>query len=108
GYEEEVRVVKNIKSNNSSRYSNSKFKNEAGNWNQVTVMGRPLYCLSIPKESIVEIFLGCASYSNVTRLGVAENFYTKTRQEWQMNGANVQLVRRKEGTWKLEISEHII
>ena len=61
GYEEEVRVVKNIKGNDSSRYSTSKFENEAGNWNQVTVMGRPLYCLSIPKESIVEIFLGCAS-----------------------------------------------
>jgi len=108
GYEEEVRVVKNIKGNKRSRYSTSKFENEAGDWSQVTVMGRPLYCLSIPKESIVEIYLGCASYSNVTRLDVEENFYTKTRKKWKENGANVQLVRRKEGTWKLEVSDYII
>ena len=108
GYEEEVRVVKNIKGNNRSRYSTSKFENEAGTWNQVTVMGRPLYCLSIPKESIVEIYMGCASYSNVTRLDVEESVYIKTRKEWKINGADVQLVRRKEGTWELEFSDYII
>ncbi|MEP4098937.1 DUF2971 domain-containing protein, partial [Paraglaciecola sp.] len=46
GYEEEVRVVKNIRSFKGSRYSESKFRNDAGNWNQLTVLGRPLYCLS--------------------------------------------------------------
>jgi hypothetical protein len=106
GYEEEVRVVKNIKGNKSTRYSASEFENEAGKWNQITVIGRPLYCLSLPEESIVEAYFGCASYSNVTRLGVEQDFYNKTRKEWQVNGVNVQLVRRKEGTWNLEVSDY--
>ncbi|MEZ9043201.1 MULTISPECIES: DUF2971 domain-containing protein [unclassified Vibrio] len=108
GYEEEVRVVKNIKGNKHSRYSVSEFENLAGKWNQVIVSGRPLYCLSIPKESIVEAYLGCASYSNVTRLALEEEFYINTCNKWKSNGVDVQLVRRKEGTWSLELSNHII
>lgn len=109
GYEEEVRVVKNIKNGGGiSRYSNGEFENNSGCWSQIQVTGRPLYCLSIPKESIVEAYLGCASYSNVTRLGVEEDFYTKIRKDWQAQGIDVQLVRRQEGTWKLEVSDYII
>ena len=108
GYEEEVRVVKYIGGHNGSRYSEGQFENKAGKWNQVIVLGRPLYCLSIPKKSIVEVYLGCASYSNVTRLDVDKKFYSETRKKWKLNGANVQLVRRKEETWKLEISDHIV
>lgn len=108
GYEEEVRVVKNISGSHKSRYSKCEFENEAGIWNQVPVLGRPLYCLSIPKDSIVEAYLGCATYSNVTRLGVDEEHYLKARIAWHLSGVNVQFVRRKEGTWNLEVSDQTI
>ncbi|MCU8102941.1 DUF2971 domain-containing protein, partial [Vibrio vulnificus] len=107
-YEEEVRVVKNINGSLKSRYSACEFENESGKWNQVTILGRPLYCLSIPKESIVEAYLGCSSYSNVTRLGMNEDDYLNTRKAWQSSGVNVQLVRRKEGAWSLEVSDYKI
>lgn len=68
-------------------------------------MGRPLYCLSIPKESIVEVYLGCASYRNVSHLGIEESLYINTRKEWQLSGAKVQIVHRKEGSWSLEVSD---
>ncbi|MFV8458798.1 DUF2971 domain-containing protein [Vibrio owensii] len=108
GYEEEVRVVKNINGSQKSRYSAYEFENEAGKWNQVTILGRPLYCLSIPKESIVEAYLGCSSYTNVTRLGMNKDDYLNIRKVWQSSGVNVQLVRRKEGTWNLEVSDYKI
>ncbi|WP_172379485.1 DUF2971 domain-containing protein [Vibrio sp. Vb339] len=108
GYEEEVRVVKNINGSQKSRDSTCEFENEAGTWNQVKIFGRPLYCLSIPKESIVEAYLGCATNSNVTRLGMNSDDYLNARKAWQSSGVNVQLVRRKEGTWNLEVSDYKI
>ncbi|OLQ74639.1 hypothetical protein BIT28_12415 [Photobacterium proteolyticum] len=109
GYEEEVRVIKNIRNpQDNSRYSDSNFANESGDWSQIQVYGRPLYCLSIPAESIVEAYLGCSSYSNVTRLGLDKELYINTRKEWKSQGINVQLVRRCEGSWKLELSDHKI
>ena len=108
GYEEEVRVIKNINGSQKSRYSACEFENEAGKWNQLIILGRPLYCLSIPKESIVEAYLGCSSYSNVTRLGMNEDHYLNIHKTWQSSGVNVQLVRRKEGSWSLEVSDYKI
>lgn len=105
-YEEEVRVVKYIKSPVSS---SKKFKNNAGDWNQLEIEGRPLYCLSIPPESIVEVYLGCDAYKNVIRLNVLDqDEFVKKREEWKDKGINVQLVRKEANNWKLELSDYKI
>lgn len=108
GYEEEVRVVKNIRAANLSRYKNASFSNSSGVWNQVQISGRPLYCLDLPENSIVEAYLGCSSYSNVTRLGVSEEEYLNTREGWKKSGINTRLVKRSESSWNLEVSDHEI
>jgi hypothetical protein len=71
GNEEEVRVVKNIKSPFVGYYEKGRFKNSAGEWDKIIIpkLGRPIYCLSIPSDSIREIFMGENVYENVSRLG---------------------------------------
>lgn len=108
GYEEEVRVVKNIRAANVSRYKNESFSNSSGDWNQVQISGRPLFCLDLPEKSIVEAYLGCSSYSNVTRLGVGEEEYLSTRKGWKNSGINTRLVKRSKSSWNLELSDHEI
>lgn len=106
GYEEEIRVVKKIRSDQlTTRYNNSKFSTASGDWEKIQVYGRPLYCLSIPSESIVEAYLGCSTYSNVSRLGLEQSAYTNTRNKWKSQGINVHIVRRKDNSWKLEVSD---
>ncbi len=110
GYEEEVRVVKNIKTRGISRFSENplEFSNSCGSWKQIQIYGRPLYCLNLPKGAIVEAYLGCSSYSNVSRLGLSEEEYVNTRESWKQSGINTQLVRRCKASWNLEVSDHKI
>lgn len=54
-YEEEVRIVKNIAHLPFSYHFNEGRYKE---WSKITVFGRPLYCLDIPKKSIKEIYIG--------------------------------------------------
>lgn len=106
GYEEEVRVVKNIVNpkNAGSRYEKYGFSNSAGNWYQIQHQGRPVYCLSIPRESIVEVYLGCSIFKNVTRLELKESEYLSTRKKWKSKGVDVKILQAKVNTWELECS----
>lgn len=63
-YEEEVRVVKKI-SNLGLTYHSS--KGRFGNFNIVRIEGRPLYCFSLPKGAITEVYLGKNIYKNISR-----------------------------------------
>lgn len=63
-YEEEVRVIKDIKSIPFAYHSGSGRYKE---WNKIFVSGRPLYCFDIPESSIKEIYLGRHVYKNVTK-----------------------------------------
>lgn len=63
-YEEEVRVVKDI---STLPFSYHFGKGCSNAWNKISVAGRPLYCLDIPKNSIKEIYLGRHIYKNVTK-----------------------------------------
>jgi hypothetical protein len=106
GYEEEVRVVKNIiDSEGGSRYKNYNYSNLAGDWNQIQHQGRPVFCLSIPQDSIVEAYLGCSTYKNVSRLDIGKSEYKSIKEKWKAMGVDVKAIRRKENTWELEISD---
>ncbi len=107
-YEEEVRIIKNITSPNyRSRYTINEFSNPAGKWTQIKTQGRPLYCLSIPNESIVEIYLGCSTYKNVSRLGLDEKTYSTIRHKWKEKGIDIKIIHRKPDSWQLEMSDWI-
>ncbi len=109
GYEEEVRVVKNIiDPKGGSRYKKYNYSNSVGNWNQVQHQGRPVYCLSIPQESIVEAYLGCSTYKNVSRLGLDESEYFSIRKKWKTKGVDVKVVRHKTNSWDLEVSDYVV
>jgi hypothetical protein len=106
-YEEEVRVVKNINfSRSSSRYTNFHFKNPSGDWSTVQHQGRPVYCLSIPENSIKEVYLGCATYKNVSRLGVCKEKYSQLKRKWTNEGISVFNVRQVSKSWQLESYVH--
>jgi hypothetical protein len=106
-YEEEVRVVKNINfSRSSSRYTNFRFKTPSGDWSTVQYQGRPIYCLSIPENSIKEVYLGCATYKNVTRLGVCKEKYSQLKRKWTSKGITVFNVRQVPKSWQLESYVH--
>ncbi|MCJ8321942.1 MAG: DUF2971 domain-containing protein [Colwellia sp.] len=106
-YEEEVRVVKNINCSNSlTRILDFRFENKSGTWSSIQFQGRPIYCLSIPPESIKEIYLGSSTYKNVSRLGVPEEGYSETRKSWINKGISVFNVRRIKDSWQLESYVH--
>lgn len=106
-YEEEVRVVKNINSSiSSSRYSENKFENRSGVWSLIQFQGRPIYCLSIPQESIKEIYLGCSIYKNISRLGVPKTEFLNLKSEWANLGVSVFNVRQTKDNWQLESYVH--
>lgn len=101
-YEEEIRVVKNIVSpNNCSRYATSDYVSSTGEWLKIQIQGRPLYCLSIPRESIVEAYFGCETYSNVSRLQFDKSEYDNTRKEWAEHGILTKQVHRLANSWQL-------
>jgi len=95
GYEEEVRVVKNIRSN-ISRYKSGEFSNKSGSWKQLIIEGRPLFCLQIPTNSISEVYLGTSVYKNVSRKGSTENEYVETIEKWKKKN-NKQPRRKRTG-----------
>lgn len=105
-YEEEVRIVKNINSNSSSRYSESSFENKSGAWSTIQFQGRPIYCLSIPIESVKEIYLGCSIYKNISRLGFPDQEYSEIKNEWRAKGISVFNVRQIKNNWQLESYVH--
>ena len=58
-YEEEVRVVKNIKCPNTpSGFRESTYTNAAGTWRDINIGKRKLYCLSVKEDAIKEIYFG--------------------------------------------------
>ena len=107
GYEEEVRVVKNI-SSNISRYRNGEFSNKSGNWKQLIIEGRPLFCLQIPENSITEVYLGTSVNKNVSRKGITNNEYVETIEKWENKNIKVYNCRPKVDSWDLEPFTHKI
>lgn len=64
GYEEEVRVVKDISKLPFGYHIGEGRHNE---WRKIFVSGRPLYCFDIPDNAIKEVYLGRHIYKNVSK-----------------------------------------
>ena len=102
-YEEEVRVVKNIKSEPYiSKYKEGKFENSAGKWTQVQVDGRALYCYHFPKEAVKEVYMGCNVFKNVSRAGMDQEDVFGTLSKWKDEGIEVYNCRTHYDSWDLE------
>lgn len=100
-YEEEIRIVKNIKSE-ISHYKSGEFCNRSGNWTKLIIEERPIFCLKIPKDSITEVYLGTSVYKNVIRKGLTEIEYIKTIEKWKKKNIKVYNCRPKVDSWSLE------
>lgn len=105
GYEEEVRVVKNVSGAKKSRFLDTeRFSNPSGEWTKIIIEGRPLYCLAIPAEAIVSAYLGCQTYRNISRLGMDRDEYEAIRQDWKSRGISVKVIHRCDDSWGLKVS----
>lgn len=70
GYEEEVRVVKDLKYHiGSSHDEDVEFENNSGIWvrKNIPSLGRPVFCFKLPKNSIKEVYFGRHVYRNTSR-----------------------------------------
>lgn len=98
-YEEEVRVVKEVGSLKAS-YHNS--EGEFGDFNIIRMQGRPLWCFSIPKHSIKEVYLGKNVYENISRTDtVRQGDYTALIESWQQQGIQVNHCDVDYDSWNL-------
>ncbi|WP_163340232.1 DUF2971 domain-containing protein [Desulfopila sp. IMCC35008] len=108
GHEEEVRVVKNIKSNLGYHGGGGKFTNPSGEWMKIMppTLGRPVYCLSIPDSSIVEVYLGTEVYKNVSRLGsYTREGLDEILQSWNDKGIEVLKCEVDHSSWRILASK---
>jgi len=95
-YEEEVRIVKNISVEPYIATDNYKsFKNDGGRWTKIKIGERPLYCLDIPKKSIVSVHLGQNAITglNKKRLSVVDN--------WESKGLEIYRCKADLHTWSV-------
>lgn len=105
-YEEEVRVVKNTKINNPlSKYKEGKYTNPAGDWNQIQVGGRALFCNKIPRGAFKEIHIGCNIYKNVSRAGLKEGDVFGVLSKWKKDGLSISICTPEHHTWELHTKE---
>lgn len=99
-YEEEVRVVKEVKSLKASYHSG---EGVFGDFNKITIAGRPLYCFSIPKSSIKEVYLGKNIYKNISRAAiVSQDEYALLIQSWKKQGIEVYYCECDMNSWDLK------
>lgn len=102
-YEEEVRVVKNIKDGNPlGKYGEGSFTNSSGDWNQLQIGGRALYCYKLPKTAIREIYIGCNIYKNVSRAGMSQEEVFGVLAKWKNQGLSVSICVPNYNSWDLK------
>ncbi|WP_318439296.1 DUF2971 domain-containing protein [Photobacterium leiognathi] len=70
GYEEEVRVVKDLKYHlGSSHDEDFEFENNSGTWirKNIPSLGRPIFCFKLPHDCIKEVYFGRHVFRNTSR-----------------------------------------
>ncbi|WP_249325241.1 DUF2971 domain-containing protein [Vreelandella boliviensis] len=98
-YEEEVRVVKNIKNISFGYHASVGCYSE---WNKITVSGRPLYCFSVPENSLKEIYLGQHIYKNVTKSGsITDEELNAVFQSWGGKDTKMMQCETDVHSWNL-------
>ncbi|WP_439148352.1 DUF2971 domain-containing protein [Vibrio sp.] len=108
GYEEEVRVVKDITDSNGNSVSKrrpAEFSNQSGNWKQILIEGegRTIPCLNVPQESFVKVYIGRHAYKHVSHFKkFSHEGFQATLQDWADRGIEVHCCRPDVTSWKLE------
>lgn len=108
GYEEEVRVVKDITDETGkivSKRATAEFKNNSGEWNQVLIAneGRTIPCLKIAKESFVKVYLGRHIYKHVSHYKTcSQEQFQYTLRNWANRGIEVHNCIPDVNSWQLK------
>lgn len=106
GYEEEVRIVKDVRDGNGdcvSKRKEHKYSNSSGDWNQILIGNRPIHCLSIPQNSFVKVYIGRHAYKNVCQ----NELYTQQEfgnilQGWADLGIEINNCSPDVNSWNLK------
>ncbi|CAH1550074.1 DUF2971 domain-containing protein [Vibrio rotiferianus] len=106
GYEEEVRVIKNLNEFSFSYHStDEELLTEDSKWTKIrnSNLGQPMYCYRIPRSGIKEIYLGENIYRNASRVNDGKN---KLKVENDINfiksfGCKVFRCEADVSTWNL-------
>jgi hypothetical protein len=102
-YEEEVRVVKNI---SDLPFSYHFGEGTHGDWTQIKVAGRALYCFNIPPESIKEVYLGKNIYHNYSKgESVSREELKAKTDEWKSCDYQVYICHASLETWNLRCTK---
>ncbi|MBU0656003.1 MAG: DUF2971 domain-containing protein [Gammaproteobacteria bacterium] len=99
GYEEEVRIVKNI---SALPFSYHFSEGRHDNWRKINISGRPLYLLDIPVEAIKEVYLGKNIYKNISRRNLfSHDEYCYLLQSWKDKGIALMRCEPDINSWNL-------
>jgi hypothetical protein len=104
-YEEEVRVVKRLVDSPYGYDSEGgAFSNVSGDWIQKNpkCLGRPIYCLQLPKDSIVNVYLGRHVYKNISRTKITtESEFANFKEICRGRGIALNRCEPDVHSWKL-------
>lgn len=103
-YEEEVRVVKDIRSSTQISIPKRKeceYSNDQGDWNKITIDGRPIHCLKIPQNAFCKVYLGHHIWRNVSERGLAQNELVNILESWASKGIQVLKCEPEYNSWSL-------
>lgn len=103
-YEEEVRVVKDIRSSTQISIPKRKeceYSNDQGDWNKITIDGRPIHCLKIPESAFCKVYLGYHIWKNVYERGLDQNDLTNILENWASKGIQVLKCEPEYNSWLL-------
>ncbi|EGU30861.1 hypothetical protein VIBRN418_16281 [Vibrio sp. N418] len=103
-YEEEVRVVKDIRSSTKVSIPKTKeceYSNNQGDWNKITIDGRPIHCLKIPEKSFCKVYLGHHIWKNVSERGLEKDELVEILESWSSRGIQILKCEPEYNSWSL-------
>ncbi|ERS03004.1 hypothetical protein Q673_18565 [Marinobacter sp. EN3] len=102
-YEEEVRVVKNVRCPpTASGFREATYKNNAGTWRDINIGKRKLYCLSVPEDAIKEVFFGKNFAKNIDGRSVTQENMKKIISDMKKKNLLLYKCEMSDKTWDLE------
>lgn len=103
-YEEEVRIVKDVRSITKASILKKKvceYSNEQGEWNKISIDGRPIHCLKVPENTFCKVYLGHNIWKNVSERGLNKAQLTDVFNEWASKGIEILKCEPKYNSWNL-------
>lgn len=102
-YEEEVRVVKNIKCPpTASGFRESTYTNAAGTWRDITIGKRKIFCFKIPNNAITEIYFGKNFTKNIDDKNISQDEITSFVSDLKKKNISLYKCEMSKKTWDLD------